>query len=163
MPRRPPALCLLVLPLVGCASHGVAHVAPDESRPHISWEIRTGGGDGDADFVCGSSQPSKPCVLSASTEQSRALVTVHLFVHAAEQPTSYLGFMRAPFLEGEVDRKLAEVSTTVTPGSRPVGTTVSGRVTSKPGAYSLTISVDATQPSAPSPMRISHEVPVVVK
>jgi hypothetical protein len=39
---------------------------------------------------------------------------------------------------------------------------VIGRVTSKPGARTLTISVDATQPGAPDPMRILQEVPVVV-
>jgi len=33
----------VVLPMSGaCAAHGVTHTAPDESRPHISWEIRTG-------------------------------------------------------------------------------------------------------------------------
>ena len=153
----------MLLPLVGCATHGVAHVAPDESRPHISWEIRTGGVYGDADFVCGSSEPQKPCVLPASTEKDRALAVVHLFVHAAEQPTSYVGFMRAPFFEGELDQKLGEVSATVPPGSRPIGTTVVGRVTSKPGNYTVTISADAMQPNAPTPVRIAQELPLVVK
>lgn len=148
----------------GCAaSHGAVHVAPDESRPHITWEIRTGGDDGDRDFVCGSSQPAKSCVLPASTDKVPTAATLHLLVHAAAQPTSYLGSMRAPFFGGDAHRKLGEVNATVEPGSRPVGTTVVGRATSMPGKYTLAISVDATQPGAQSPVRISQNVPVVVQ
>jgi hypothetical protein len=153
----------MLLPLLGCAGHGPAHVAPDESRPHITWEIRAGGDEGDAELICGSSQPGKPCVLQASTEKTPSLATVRLFVHAAAQPTSYLGFMRAPFFGTDAGRKLGEVNTTVKPGSRPVSTNVIGRVTSQPGTYTLTISVDATQPGAPNPVHFSEEVPVVVK
>jgi len=144
-----------------CASHGSVHNSPDESRPHISWEIRSGAG-GDADFVCRSSQPGKACAIPASTDKTARLATLRLFAHSAAQPTSYLGFMRAPFLGGEVDRKLGEINATVAPGSRPVGTTVVDRVTSKPGKYLLSISIDATQPNAPNSVRISQEVPVVV-
>lgn len=157
------AACVSVFLGAGCATHGVVHVAPDESRPHISWELRSGPNEGDEEFVCGSAQPGKPCVLAATTEKNRRLATVHLFVHAAAQPTSYVGFMRASFFEGESDRKLGEVNASVEPGSRPVGTTVIGRVTSKPGSYALTISVDAAQPGTPNPINTSQEVPVVVK
>ena len=65
------------------AGHRVAHVAPDESRSHITWEIRAGGDTGDDDFVCGSSQPSRECVLVDSTANRRSRVTVHLYLHAA--------------------------------------------------------------------------------
>jgi hypothetical protein len=162
---RQAALALIVVPLAGCAarSRDVVHVAPDESRPHFTWGIRTGGSDGDAEFVCGSSQPEKRCVLAASTDQTRTLAAVHLFVHAAAQPTSYLGFMRAPFLGGGRDRRVGEVNTTVQPGSPPVSTLVIGQVTSARGASALTISLEATQPGAPNPVRLSQEIPVFVK
>ena len=96
-------------------------------------------------------------------DEAPTLATVHLLVHAAAQPTSYLGFMRAPFFGGEPDRKLGEVNATVQPGDQPVGKTVVGRVTSTPGPYTLTNSVDATHPGPSVPVRISEEVPVVVK
>ncbi len=153
---------LAVLASSGCAGRGVAHVAPDESRPHTSWEIRSGS-EGETDFICGSARPGKPCVLEMMTGKSRTLATVQLFVHAAAQRTSYVGFMRASFFEGEVDGKLGEVNVTVNPGSRPVATTVIGRVTSEPGSYTLTISVDAAQAGGASPVHISDEVPVVVR
>ncbi len=155
-------VCLLSLFHVTCASHGEVHVAPDESKPHISWELRSGTNEGDEEFICGSSQADKPCVLMASTEDRPRLAALHLLGHAAARPTSYLGFMRTSLFENEAERKLAEINVTIEPGSRPVGTTVLGRVTSKPGMYSLTISVDATQPGAAA-VRISQQVPIVLK
>ena len=154
---------MLVVCAACAARHGADHVAPDESRPHISWEIRAGGDIGDGDFVCASGDSAQPCVIRASTDKAPTLATVRLLVHAAAQPTSYLGFMRAPFFGGEPERKLGEVNATVQPGEEPVGKTVVGRVTSTPGTYTLTISVDATQPVASVPVHISEEVPVVVK
>ena len=68
----------MLLPLVGCAGHGPVHVAPDESRPHLTWEIRAGGQDGDGEPICGASQRAKPCVLRASTEKNPSLATVRL-------------------------------------------------------------------------------------
>lgn len=163
-PERWP-LCWLLLSFSGAcgAGHRVAHVAPNESRPHFTWEIRTGGDIGDTDLVCGSAQPAPNCVLTASTEQRRTLTTVHLYLHAAAQPTSYLGFMRVPFVEGSEQREAREVSATVSPGSQAVGATVSGNVTSKPGSYTFSISLDATRSGVPTPQRIAQQIPVTVK
>lgn len=91
------------------------------------------------------------------------MTTVHLYLHAASQPTSYLGFMRLPFIEGSEQRKGGEVNASVAPGSRPVGATVSGGVTSKPGSYTFIIALDATQPKMATPQRIAQEVVVTVK
>ena len=153
---------LAILASSGCAGRGVPHVAPDESRPHTSWEIRSGS-DGETEFICGSARPGKPCVLETMTGKSRTLATVQLFVHAAAVRTSYVGFIRASFFEEKVAGRLGEVNVTVNPGSRPVATTLIGRVTSTPGSYTLTISVDAAEGGGANPVRISEEVPVVVR
>ena len=71
--------------------------------------------------------------------------------------------MRVSLFGTDANRKFGEVNTTVKPGSRPVGTTVFGRVTTQPGTHTLTISVDATQPGAPNPVHLSEEVPVMVQ
>ena len=146
-----------------CGGHRVAHVAPDESRPHITWEIRTGGDIGDDDFVCGSSQPQRECVLVASTADRRSLVTVHLYLHAAKEPTSYLGVMQVPFMEGSERVTNREVSATVPPGSQPVGSTLSGRVTSKRGSYSFRVLLDAMQANSSSSQRIEEQANVHVR
>jgi hypothetical protein len=44
------------------------------------------------------------------------LATVHVLVHAAAQKASYLGFIRASFIQGDLDRKIGEINATVEPG-----------------------------------------------
>ena len=144
-----------------CAQRGVPHVAPDESQPHVTWEIRTGGYTGDSRFVCGSIQPAQPCVLTASGGGRGTAVTVRLFLHAASAQTNYLGVMTTPFVDGTVSER--EISQTVPRGSRPVSSLLSGKVTDKAGTYPLTISLDATQATADVPVRIGEQHPVIVK
>jgi hypothetical protein len=152
-------ICLATL-AGGCAVDRVAHVAADESRPHVTWEIREGGDLGDDRFVCGSTEPARQCVLVASTEERPNEATLRLFLHAAAVETSYLGLMTTPLLEAAP--KDREVSITVPRDSRPVQSMVAGKVTAKPGAYAFTIALDATQPGAPVPVRITEQIPVVV-
>jgi hypothetical protein len=167
-PMRSHVLPLLMcgLVLVGpaaCAGRSVAHVAPDESRPHITWEIRTGGAGSDEVFVCGSSQPTRRCVLPASTDKTRQMATARLYLHAAANETNYLGFMRAPFIRGLRQEKAGEISATVRPGSKPIASTVLGLVTSEAGDYTFSVSVEALQPGLSTPQRIAEDVPVLVK
>ena len=138
-------------------------MAPDESRPHITWEIRTGTDIGDEQFVCGSVRPANPCLLQAATPDRRNMTTVHLYLHAAAQPTSYLGVLAVPFVAGSEKIAEREVNATVERGDQPYGVTVSGLVTSKPGSYALRVRLDATQPNSPTPTRIVEEIPVTVK
>lgn len=146
-----------------CAGHGVVHVAPDESQPHITWEIRAGGETGDANFVCGSAQPSRACTLPASTPERVSLATVQVYLHAARVETNYLGQVRVPFIAG-ADQLLRdrEISVTVPPDSRPVGSAITGRVTGVAGSYTYAIELDAIQPGAAVPLRIVEHVPVLV-
>ena len=160
-PGRLLSLCLLSIAAPACASHGAVHISPDESRPHITWEIRTGRDIGDEDLVCGSGRPAVLCVLPASTPERRTMTTVHLFLHAAAQPTSYLGVLTIPFVGGSDSPTEREVSATVAPRNRPYGVTVSGMVTSKPGGYALRARLDATQANSAA-MRIAEEIVVVV-
>ena len=164
MPRTPERALLIPFCIAtACGGHRVAHVALDESRPHITWEIRTGGDMGDDEFVCGSSKPSRECVLAASTADRRSLVTVHLYLHAAKEPTSYLGVMQVPFMEGSGRLTDKEVSATVPPGSQPVGSTLNGRVTSKAGSYSFKILLDAPQATSLQSQRVEEQTTVLVK
>ena len=142
-----------------CAGNRVPHVAPDESRPHITWEIRSREGSGGVRFVCGSIEPSRPCVLSASASQQGTGVTVQLHLHAASTQTSYLGLMKTPFVDGVKDR---EISLTVPRGSQPVSSLLSGKAIAAPGSYTLSIALDATQTGVDDPLRITQEIPVIV-
>jgi hypothetical protein len=155
--------CLLSALSAACAAHHPTHVAPDESQPHITWEIRSGGDLGDEILMCGSPEPSRQCVLSASAERNGRPVTVHLYLHAAARQTSYLGVMHVPFLQGDEGHKGYDVSATVAPGSQPVGSTVSGLVTSKAGEYTFRVSLDTRQTGLATSPPIQQQVSVLVK
>ena len=162
-PRRTPIACAAgLLAASGCIGHPVPHVAPDESRPHITWELRAGGHYGDRDFVCGSRQPSRACVLPVSTDQHRTLATLNVYLHAAARQTKYLGLARAPVIESGVEN-IGEINTSVPPGSKPVAATVTGFVTSKLGEYTLSISLDAIETGMENPVHIARELRVTVK
>ena len=153
-------LVLLTLVAGGCAQTRVEHVAPDESRPHVTWEIREGGESGDERLVCDSTGPSRRCALAPGTAQAANESTVRLFLHPAASDTNYLGLMTTPFVERQSRNR--EISITVPRGSQPVLSMVSGRVTMKPGVYTLSITLDATQSGAPAPVRITQQIPVTV-
>ena len=164
MPRRSALpLALLLTAAAACGEQRVKHVAPDESRPHVTWEIRqraTGRGE---ELVCGSTQPAHPCVVRASTGQRAAEVSVHVFLHAAAAETSYLGVIAMPFLDAGPRLRDREVSITVPRGSQPVASTVIGRVIPTPGAYTFAIALDATQPGLPAPVRITQQAAVTIQ
>ncbi len=152
---------ILAAVCVGCAGRGTAHVAPNESLPHISWEIRSGGDTGEADFVCGSAKRLAPCVLPATRPEGPTMTTVHVYVHGIAEPTTYVGKIDAPFVQDF--QKLGEVNTVVPAGSKPVGVTIAGAVvTTKPGSYTLGVRLEARQAKG-APVTVAEEVPVTVK
>ena len=161
---RPNASLLVAMTVslsVACTQHGVVHIAPDESQPHISWEIRSGTHEGDEAFVCGSATPATECVIIASTAERSNSATVHLFLHAAAKETRYLGIMRVGFLEGNAPA-LAEVNTIVPARSSPVTRTETGIVAQQPGNYVASIALDAVQEGHPV-SRITQDIKVVVR
>ena len=155
------SVCLLST--AGCAGHQIQHNAVDESLPHITWEIRAGGAEGDARFVCRSTEPNQACVLDASTTERPNEVTAHLYLHPVKEPTSYLGFMRLEFLSTPEREGEGDISISVPPGSRPVSVTCTGAVTSKPGSYALRIVLDALQPGMTTPKHIAQEIKITIR
>lgn len=141
----------------GCGGTGVIHHAPDESQPHISWEIRTGGADGDDRAVCRSTDAAPACTLTAGS-----MVMLRLLFHPAERQTNYLGAWRAPFLQGWTEKDYRDVVGTVQPGEVPYRKSVNGVVTATPGTYGFNVLLDAAQEGIPAGHRIVVNLPVVV-
>ncbi|MEX1129834.1 MAG: hypothetical protein WEB50_14790 [Vicinamibacterales bacterium] len=134
------------------------HAATEENRPHISWEIRSGGDFGDERLVCSSDEQQPSCDLSASTA-----ATVHLALHASKRETSYLGLMRVPFFAGAAERSMKEIGQTVSPGGRPINVSVNGLATADRGTYHWVIALDAIETGSTVPSRIEENVPVAVR
>lgn len=76
---------------------------------------------------------------------------------------SYVGVLRLPFMQGLADKFFEEVSLTVPPESRPVGKTVMGLISRKPGAYEMTIALDGLVSARGAPVRLAQQVPVTVR
>ena len=146
-----------------CGTRGTVHTAPDESRPHITWQISIGGEFGDEKVVCGSANPTAPCTLPVSTASRPTLSTLHLYLHAAKQQTNYLGAWRAPFLRGWTAKDYRDVSGTVKPGDEPFEVNVSGIVSDKPSKYTFNVLLDGAQEGVPAGNRIVLDVPVEVR
>ena len=146
-----------------CGSRGTVHTAPDESRPHITWEISVGGEFGEGTVVCGSTKPGVPCVLPASTSSRTTLSALRLYLHAAQRQTNYVGAWRAPFLQGWRTSDYRDVSGTVQSGADPFVVNVNGIVTTKPGAYTFSVLLDGAQEGVPLGNRIVLDVPVQVR
>lgn len=148
---------------VACGSRGTIHTAPDESRPHITWEISVGGEFGDATVICGSVKPTAPCILPANTPSRPTLSSLRLYLHAAERQTNYIGAWRAPFLQGWTAKDYRDVSGTVKPGDDPFVVNVSGLVIDTPGRYSFSVLLDGALEGVPAGNRIVLDVPVEVR
>ena len=164
--RRVPILLSLasILSVHACAKHQIAHSRLDDAQPHFTWEIRSGGDDGDAESVCGSSQPGRSCVLNASTDQGQTRATAHLYLHSTGQPTSYLGIMRSGFFGESVTRPgLGEVNVTLPAGSPSHTMTITGVVPRERGPYVLTILLEATQGGRTGAVTLAQEVRVTVR
>ena len=146
-----------------CGSRATVHTAPDESRPHITWEISIGGEFGEGTVVCGSTKPGVACVLPASTSSRTTMSALRLYLHAAEQRTNYIGAWRAPFLQGWTPSNYRDVSGTVAAGADPFVVNVNGNVTNKPGRYTFSVLLDGAQEGVPAGNRIVLDVPVEVR
>jgi hypothetical protein len=156
------ALMVLILATPGCSTHLATTEAPGTVRPRISWEIRTGGDDGDARLACESSQRPPRCSLEASTDEHQSFTTVRLYLHAAAKQTSYLGFTQVPFVQGAATAS-REISASVPPSSSPVGASVNALVTRQPGNYTMSITIDMLQEGSAEPERITEAIPVTVR
>lgn len=146
----------------GCAAHSVKHTAPDESKPHVTWDIRAGGEHGDERLVCDNTTPAASCVLPASTTANPTRATAGLYLHSGARQVTYLGMMRVSFMQGSTVLRDREVSARLEPGVRPLAVTVNGLVTTEPGQYEFSIGLDALEEGATTPQRIAQTVPVTV-
>ena len=157
--RLPLVMC--VMATMACGAHRPAHTAPDESQPHITWDIRAGGDGGEERRICASAEPQPRCVFAGATTASRPLTTFHLFLHPAARTAAYDGTIRLPFLEGATQR-VRPISAVVQPGAEAYSSSITGLVTSTPGVYALLIDLDVKH-GATRALPIRAEVQVIVK
>ena len=138
--------------VVGCVATFVAacgmHVPepsphPQDS-PHLSWEIEAGTPTDAHGAVACRSEPRSPCVILASTDQQQLSATVHVYYHSSRSETKYTGSVHIGFFGGSTGGHGLKPSITVRANSTPISQAVTDVVTTKPGRYTVQISVVAT-------------------
>lgn len=154
-------LAMCVMATMACGAHRPAHTAPDESQPHITWEIRAGGDEGEDRRICASAEPQLRCVFAGATTGSRPVTTFHLFLHPAAQTAAYDGTIALPFLEGATER-VRSISAVVQPQSEAYSSSITGLVTSTPGVYALLIDLNVKH-GATRALPIKMEIQVIAK
>jgi hypothetical protein len=151
----------LLVTACGCAER-IPEPVIVPSAPHISWLIAVHSGNDNEQTVC-QSDPRTDCVLVSATAGARRMVTVHLYLHPSTVQTKYVGAMQLGFLNGSAEPHETRVNSTVKRGSSPVGVSVTGVLTSKPGTYPMTIALTAETSSTQRPVDIREMLSVTVK
>ena len=147
-----------------CAGHRTVHKVTDESQPHVTWELRAGGGEGNDRLVCESSQPQPTCTLLAESGSANApvLTNFHLHLHPAAQVATYQGAVFLTFLEGREKDTGRAISATVKPAGPPENISVSGLGNRNRGTYQLRLRLETTVAGKPGP-QINRNIEIEVR
>jgi hypothetical protein len=121
-----------------------------EDVPHISWEIETGTAANKHATVACRSEPRTRCIVPASTIGQQSFATVHVYYHSTRSDTKYAGSVLIGFFGGPDNGHELKPALTVKANSRPISSAVTDVVTTKPGRYSVRISLLATEGSGRS-------------
>ena len=148
----------------GCADHRVPEPLEVPSTAHISWLITTHRQEGGEEETVCQSDPRAECVVRAEGEKGGKLATVHLYLHPAPVDTRYQGTMRLEFLIGaRGEAGDMRIDATVERGRPPARITVTRRIDSTPGVYSMAISLVAISTTTNDQQEIRDVIPVTVK
>jgi len=136
-------------------------VAP--GTPHISWVLMYGDRDtSDGEFSC-QSEPRSECVLPASKEGEQVYSDIHFYYHGVGGETRYEGTKNLAYLQGSPEAHRSQVNITATKNESITNESVTGIVTSTPGAHTVTVSVTATVTGTGKKFPIQESFQVVVK
>ena len=129
-----------------CGGMRVPEPSPHpQDVPHVSWEIETGTAANKHATVACRSEPRTRCSVPASTIGQQSFATVHVYYHSTPSDTKYAGSVRIGFFGGPDNGHELKPALTVKANSRPISSAVTDVVTTKPGHYTVRISVIATR------------------
>ena len=149
----------ILLLTTGCERRVHAPPTGPPGTPRVGWVIMVGDRDNpDREFVC-QSDPRSECMMPASRPNDQAFTAVYFYFHSATTDTRYTGTIQIGFLEGSTPYEV-KPNVTVKRGASAAASSISGIVSSKPGNYPMTITVDAESGST---HLIRDRIPVTVK
>jgi len=144
---------------VTCANHIPEPVGVSPRTPHVSWVLMSGDRDNpDADYVC-QSDPKDECVVSASRADQPVFSNLHIYYHGAGGDTRYTGSIRVGYF---TTPSTFEPKILVRKHGDITNQSVTGIVTSKPGSYSVTFDLMASNAEGAG-QSIRQTLPVTVR
>jgi hypothetical protein len=116
----------------------------------------------DREFAC-QSGTSEGCVLPASRPDAQVFSDIHFYYHGVGGETRYQGTIAIGYLQASPDVHTSRINITVKNNESITNSSVTGIVTSKPDAYTVTIAVAATVADTKNTQRLDQTIRVIVK
>src|SRR5215470_16317180 len=137
-----------------------ANVTP--GTPNVTWVLMFGDRDNpDQEFAC-QSGPRTDCVLPASRPDAQVFSDIHFYYHGTGAETRYQGTRAIGYLQvtgsftSRTDIRVAK--------DQPIANqSISGIVTSTPGAYSVALTLTATMPVTGKTVPVKETIPITFK
>ncbi len=157
------ALTLVALLGSACAKRVPEPSGVAPGTPHISWVLMYGDRDtADREFSC-QSEPRSECVLPASKPGEQVYSDIHFYYHGAGNETKYEGTKNLSYLQGASESHVSRINITVKKNESITNESVTGIVTSTPGAYTVPLSLTATITDTGKKYPIQESLQVIVK
>src|SRR5262245_10278550 len=130
--------------------------------PNVTWVLMFGDRDNpDREFAC-QSGPQSDCTLPASRPNDEVFSDLHFYSHGAGAETRYEGTRNIGYLQ-VTGPYTSRIDITVKKDESIANQSVTGIVTSKPGAYDVTLSVTATLGGNAKTVPVQVRIPITVK
>src|SRR5215470_8520387 len=161
-PRLLSMAAALSLLSTACATHvpRPANTAP--GTPNVTWVLMFGDSDNpDREFACQSGSQTD-CVLPASRPNDEVFSDIHFYYHGTGSDTRYEGTRDIGYLQ-VTGPYTSRIDVSVRKDESIINQSVTGIVTSKPGTYSVTLSLTATMGNAGRTVPVSEMIRITVK
>jgi hypothetical protein len=153
------ALSLLT---TACATHVPRPGNAAPGTPNVTWVLMFGDSDNpDREFAC-QSGPHMNCVLPASRPNDEAFSDIHFYYHGTGSDTRYEGTRDIGYLQ-VTGSYTARMDVSVRKDESIINQSVTGIVTSRPGTYSVTLSLTATMVNTGKTVPVRETIQITVK
>jgi hypothetical protein len=152
---------------VGVLSCGCGKRVPQPANavpgtPHVTWVLMYGDRDNaDREFACQSDSGTE-CVLPASRPDAQVFSDIHVYYHGAGAETRYEGDISFGYLQS-IGSRASRTNISVKKNESIANHSLTGIVTSTPGAYPVTWSLTATIVESGLTVPVQQTIQVTVK
>jgi hypothetical protein len=130
--------------------------------PNVTWVLMFGDRDNpDQEFSC-QSTPRTECALPASRPDAQVFSDIHFYYHGTGADIRYEGTRAIGYLQ-VTGSYTSRTDIRVAKDQSIANQSISGIVTSKPGAYTVALSLTATMTVSGKMVPVQETIPITVK